>query len=179
MGRLVSAGAVKSRDTTENSKDQFSRRRGGRTCPRIVMQHHYHDHAKDPLFEDTPRDQGPRKGLPPSFPVKLHAMLTRVENSGQSDVISWQSHGRCFLVHDPNAFTEMLPNYFKLSKIASFQRQLNLYGFQRLTIRIDKNGYYHELFLRGRPDLVKCMQRVKIKGTGVRAKANPAQESRL
>ena len=49
----------------------------------------------------------------------------------------------------------------------------------RLTVGTDKGGYYHELFLRGRVDLVGMIQRVKVKGTGVRAKANPEEEPNL
>jgi len=49
----------------------------------------------------------------------------------------------------------------------------------RLTVGADKGGYYHELFLRNRVDLVATIQRVKVKGTGVRAKANPSDEPNL
>jgi HSF-type DNA-binding len=113
------------------------------------------------------------------FPVKLYEMLIRVEDEGLNRIVSWQPHGRCFVVHDPVQFKALLPNFFKLSKIASFQRQLNLYGFQRLTVGVDKGGYYNELFLRNRPDLVLKIQRVKVKGTGVRAKSNPKEEPNL
>jgi hypothetical protein len=89
---------------------------------------------------------------------------------------SWQIHGRCFIVHKPDKFKEILPRYFKLSKIQSFQRQLNLYGFQRLTVGADKGAYYHELFLRGRLDLVQKIPRAKVKGTKVRARSNPDEE---
>ena len=51
--------------------------------------------------------------------------------------------------------------------------------FRRLTVGLDKGGYYHELFLRDRLDLVALIQRVKVKGTGVRAKANPEEEPNL
>ena len=48
---------------------------------------------------------------------------------------------RCFLVHEPKQFAErVLPNYFRQSKFSSFRRQLNLYGFKRLTTGQDKNG---------------------------------------
>ena len=60
--------------------------------------------------------------------------------------------------------------------MTSFQRQLNLYGFQRITKGPDKDAYYHELFLRGRKDLVASIPRIKVKGTKVRAKANVAEE---
>jgi hypothetical protein len=53
---------------------------------------------------------------------------------------------------------------------------LNLYGFQRLTKGQDKGGYYHELFLRGKVFLSQNIQRVKVKGTKIRARSNPEQE---
>jgi hypothetical protein len=48
-----------------------------------------------------------------------------------------------------------------------------------LTRGRDKGGYYHELFLRGRVFLSHSIQRVKVKGTGVRARSNPDQEPNL
>jgi hypothetical protein len=55
--------------------------------------------------------------------------------------------------------------YFKQSKLSSFQRQLNLWGFQRVLDGIDRGGYYHELFLMGRPDLAKIMLRTRVRAT--------------
>lgn len=46
--------------------------------------------------------------------------------------------------------------------MSSFQRQLNLYGFVRITSGPDEGGYYHELFLRGRPKLCSYMRRVGV-----------------
>jgi hypothetical protein len=95
------------------------------------------------------------------------------------DLCSWQPHGRAFVVHKPTEFVSLLPKYFKLTKLASFQRQLNLYGFTRLTRGKDRGAYYHEMFLRGKPFLAYHIQRMKVKGTGVRARANPTQEPDL
>ncbi|CAB9525688.1 stress transcription factor B-2b [Seminavis robusta] len=82
-------------------------------------------------------------------------------------IVSWQSHGRCFLVHDKDAFVQrFLPSYFRQSKWASFQRQLNIYGFQRLTAGRDRGAYYHDLFVRGHPELATRIQRMKLKGIG-------------
>ena len=55
-----------------------------------------------------------------------------------------------------------MPNYFKQSRLSSFQRQLNLYGFSRVTNGPDAGGYYHELFLKGRPALAVHMRRVGV-----------------
>lgn len=144
----------------------------------ITVQHNYHDHS---LETETAADfaEEIRGGASSPFPIKLHEMLERVEADGNAHIVSWQPHGRCFVVHKPELFKAILPQYFKLSKIASFQRQLNLYGFQRLTRGLDKGGYYHELFVRGRAFLSHRIQRVKVKGTGVRARSNPEQEPDL
>ena len=55
-------------------------------------------------------------------------------------------------------------------------RQLNLYGFKRLTRGKDRGGYYHELFLRERKELSILMTRTKVKGTGCKAANNPEAE---
>jgi hypothetical protein len=141
----------------------------------IVVQHNYHDHSND--NRSAYQEQHPaRGGVTTPFPLKLHDMFENVDADGHSHIVSWQPHGRCFVVHKPKEFVKLLPNYFKLSKLPSFQRQLNLYGFQRLTRGKDRGGYYHELFLRGRQFLAHNIQRIKVKGTGVRARSNPEQE---
>ena len=141
----------------------------------IVVQHNYHDHSHDSRSwyqEEHPA----RGGVTTPFPLKLHEMLENAQADGHEHIVSWQPHGRCVVVHKPKEFVELLPHYFKLSKIASFQRQLNLYGFQRLTRGRDRGGYYHELFLKGRTFLAHNIHRIKVKGTGVRARSNPEQE---
>lgn len=124
----------------EPSRRLVSRRKTGPRPkhPHIITQHNYHDHSTDPVkdnehLESTHDKNGHSKQHHHmmAFPLKLYDMLERVEAEGSQSVVSWQSHGRCFVVHDVAQFKQLLPNYFKLSKIASFQRQLNLYGFQR------------------------------------------------
>jgi len=141
----------------------------------ITVVHNYHDHAKD-HSTDYQTEHPARGGVTTPFPLKLHYMLLSTAQEGMEHVVSWQPHGRCFVVHKPEEFTRMLPRYFKLSKLASFQRQLNLYGFQRLTRGQDRGGYYHELFLKDREFLAHSISRIKVKGTGVRARSNPDQE---
>ena len=90
-------------------------------------------------------------------------MLSEVDPS----VIGWLSHGRGFKIRDQKIFVDtVMQVHFKHTKITSFQRQLNLYGFRHITRGPDTGAYYHEFFLRDRPKLCLRMRRQKIKGTG-------------
>ena len=147
--------------------------------PHIVTKHDYHDHAADPpeiglSYDNHVTSKGDQSTT--AFPFKFFKMLLQIDKEGLSHIVSWQPHGRCFKLHCVDSFKTLLPRFFNQSKISSFQRQLNLYGFLRLTVGRDKGAYYHELFLRNRSDLASCIQRVKVKGTCVRAKSNPKQE---
>jgi hypothetical protein len=104
-----------------------------------------------------------RGGVTEPFPEKLHRMLQEVEEAGDVGIVSFFAHGRAFGVHDPERFvSEVMPKYFKQSRLSSFQRQLNLYGFTRIISGPDIGGYYHELFLQGRPSLCVHMRRVGV-----------------
>jgi len=66
---------------------------------------------------------------------------------------------------------------FDFLRSSSFQhRQLNLYGFSRLTAGRDKGAYYHAFFIRGERALCRNMVRQKIKGTKVRRTLAPEEE---
>jgi len=104
-------------------------------------------------------------------------MLSQMEKNETSHIVNWQPHGRCFVVHKPKEFVEeIMPGFFRQTKMTSFQRQLNLYGFARLTTGPDRGGYYHELFIRGRMDLCKSMIRTRVKGNGSKAASSPSTE---
>jgi hypothetical protein len=46
-----------------------------------------------------------------------------------------------FVVHNRTEFVKhIMPAFFRMSKYESFQRQLNLYGFNRITAGRDKGG---------------------------------------
>ncbi|CAB9496758.1 shock factor protein [Seminavis robusta] len=143
---------------------------------------HYHDHSSDLQVPNVGAAEGACSNPPPevSFPARLHYMLNELEKDGLSHIVSWQPHGRCFLVHDKKKFVDLvLRNWFRQSKYPSFQRQLNLYGFRRVTRGADKNGYFHELFLRQRPHLASRIQRVKVNGKGTRQASSPESEPNL
>lgn len=117
--------------------------------------------ADPPEFELARRRT--RGGVTEPFPEKLHRMLLEIEKDGNAHIISFFPHGRAFGIHDTDQFEEkIMPKYYKQSRLSSFQRQLNLYGFTRIVSGPDSGGYYHELFLKGRPALCTHMRRVGI-----------------
>lgn len=144
---------------------------------RHFVVHNYHDHANDQEGDGQTEPTDRRGGISISFPIKLHNILDQVEADGLSHIIAWQPHGRCFVIHKPKEFADhVMPAYFRQTKLTSFQRQLNLYGFNRITRGNDSGGYYHELFLRGKQFLCKQMTRTKVKGTKFKAASSPDQE---
>lgn len=121
-----------------------------------------------------PRKRG---GVAVPFPMKLHDLLENADKNGLINIVSWSPHGRCFAVHKSREFVaSVMPRWFRQTKLTSFQRQLNLYGFCRLTRGRDAGAYYHELFLRGKPYLCRAMLRTKVKGTGYKASSSPNSE---
>ena len=73
-----------------------------------------------------------RPGCTRLFPTKLYELLEEVGELGFSDAFSWLPHGRAFLIKDEDVFlTKVVTRRFKASKIRSFHRQLNLWGFHR------------------------------------------------
>jgi hypothetical protein len=118
-------------------------------------------------------------GASESFPEKLYNMLETCDREGLVDIVGWLSHGRAFAIHKPRLFvSRVLPRFFKQqTKLTSFQRQLNLYGFRRISDGPDLNGYYHKFFLRGRPGLTVNLRRiVRPKGSSPQAKGAPDPE---
>mmetsp|Transcript_19364 Transcript_19364/g.44892 ORF Transcript_19364/g.44892 Transcript_19364/m.44892 type:complete len:603 (+) Transcript_19364:203-2011(+) len=142
------------------------------TTTKKGVPHIYHDYSNVPDALNMVRKK--TGGVTQPFPEKLHTML---DNDDDPSVVGWLPHGRAFLVRKPAEFiTKIMPKYFRQTKLTSFQRQLNLYGFRRLTQGVDAGAYYHELFLRGRPQLCLRMQRQKIKGTGHKQPADVQTE---
>ncbi len=106
----------------------------------------------------------------PAFPWILHDMLGAATGEGFENIVSWQPCGLAFKVHDTRIFTEsIMPRHlFNQTQYKSFQRQLNIYGFRRLTSGSKKGAYTHELLIRGKPEVCRFMVRTKIKEKGSR-----------
>lgn len=76
-------------------------------------------------------------------------MLLEVEASGRDDVISFSNNGFAFSIKKPDIFfKEIVPLYFRQSRLSSFKRQLNLYGFELIANGPFKGAYVHEVRLK-------------------------------
>lgn len=111
-----------------------------------------------------------------NFPARLHDLLTFDE--GISDIITWLPHGRAWIVlKKPEFVAKVAPSHFSISKFESFTRQVNGWGFKRITQGPDINAYYHEMFLRGMPHLIQWMKRNSTTLQGRRKmRADPRDE---
>lgn len=91
-------------------------------------------------------------------------MLRTCAKEDKQDIVSWLSHGKAFKVHNVPVFvSEILPLYFNQTKYKSFQRQLNLWGFDRILSGSEKGAYEHIQFLREKPNLCHKLTRERAK----------------
>ena len=97
------------------------------------------------------------------FVMKLHLMLRRVEQTGDCSIVSWLPCGKAFRVHKRSEFVRhIVPFFFNQSKFKSFQRQLHLYGFDRIHRGDAAGAYKHPKFVKGIEKLCLSMKPRKI-----------------
>ncbi|XP_053139831.1 heat shock factor protein 2 isoform X2 [Hemicordylus capensis] len=102
----------------------------------------------------------------PAFLSKLWAL---VGDAPSNQLITWSQNGQSFLVLDEQRFSkEILPKYFKHNNMASFVRQLNMYGFRKVVhvdsgiVKLERDGpveFQHPYFKQGREDLLEHIKR--------------------
>lgn len=96
----------------------------------------------------------------PSFPAILHSILRRPD---LQDIVGWTPDGKSWRIVRPREFEiKVLPNYFNHSKYSSFLRQAHAWGFRsgepNPQLTDTYHSYYHELFLRDAPHVIKMME---------------------
>ena len=98
---------------------------------------------------------------PVTFPEKLFKLLLEAKKNGEDHIVSFTPNGTAFVIHDEEAFLKtIVPRYFKQTNIASFRRQLYLYGFAKCSEGRFR-GFAHVNFHRDRPDLLRMIRREK------------------
>lgn len=105
----------------------------------------YHDNSRvTPADVDAnPRARRANSKREPTFPMKLHSLLSDPEAEG---VIVWLPHGRAWKLIKADQFERvLLPRYFDHGNISSFMRQVNGWDFRRIVKGVDEQSYYHEV----------------------------------
>ncbi|TMW50483.1 hypothetical protein DOY81_004479, partial [Sarcophaga bullata] len=99
----------------------------------------------------------------PAFLAKLWRL---VEDPETNNLICWSKDGRSFIIQNQAQFArELLPLNYKHNNMASFIRQLNMYGFHKITsIDNDEMEFTHPCFKRNCPYLLEHIKR-KIAST--------------
>lgn len=104
-----------------------------------------------------------------NVPAFLTKLWTLVEDPDTDPLICWSPNGTSFHVFDQGRFSkEILPKFFKHNNMASFVRQLNMYGFRKV-VHIEQGGllkpekddteFQHPYFIRGQEHLLENIKR--------------------
>ncbi|KAL2093160.1 hypothetical protein ACEWY4_010472 [Coilia grayii] len=133
-------------------------------------------------MQESPGSIGVDGGYASNVPAFLTKLWTLVEDPDTNHLICWSATGTSFHVFDQGRFAkEVLPKYFKHNNMASFVRQLNMYGFRKV-VNIEQSGlvkperddteFQHLYFLQGHEHLLEHIKRkvsiVKSEETKVR-----------
>jgi hypothetical protein len=98
----------------------------------------------------------PQEGIA-SFIRKTYEIL---EEGKHTQIISWSDDGNYLVIKDAEEFSQkVLPIYFKHSNFTSFVRQLNMYNFHKKRSMTSEHIYFHELFKRGKVDMLRHIKR--------------------
>ncbi|XP_026320376.1 heat shock factor protein isoform X5 [Hyposmocoma kahamanoa] len=103
-----------------------------------------------------------------TVPAFLGKLWKLVNDSETNHLISWSPGGKTFVIKNQADFArELLPLYYKHNNMASFIRQLNMYGFHKITsvenggLRYEKDEieFSHPCFMRGHAYLLEHIKR--------------------
>ncbi|KAI4127898.1 MAG: hypothetical protein LQ338_002983 [Usnochroma carphineum] len=72
----------------------------------------------------------------------IHKLYNMLEDPSIQNLISWSSNNESFVMSPSAEFSKVLAQYFKHTNISSFVRQLNMYGFHKVS----------DVFHTGSPD---------------------------
>jgi HSF-type DNA-binding len=72
----------------------------------------------------------------------IHKLYNMLEDRSIQHLISWSNTNESFVMSPSNEFSKVLAQYFKHTNISSFVRQLNMYGFHKVS----------DVFHSGSPD---------------------------
>lgn len=127
----------------------------------------------DETSDSHHKEGGKNKEVRLPFPCKVYDMLDDADQKGFQHIVAWNTEGTGFMVQNKELFTnEIVPLYFNQTKYKSFQRQLSLYGFQRIANGKSKGLRYHKKLIRGSRHFCREMKPVGYKPRGLEKREN-------
>ncbi|EGT38457.1 hypothetical protein CAEBREN_21581 [Caenorhabditis brenneri] len=122
-------------------------------------------------YIDQLNNQGNVKVDEDKLPVFLIKLWNIVEDANLQSIVHWDESGASFHIADPYSFCRnVLPHFFKHNNLNSLIRQLNMYGFRKMT-PLSQGGltrtesdqdhleFSHPCFVQGRPELLSQIKR--------------------
>lgn len=99
--------------------------------------------------------------------IRLPDKLIQYLNNEVTPSLFWQPDGQGFSIDCDKIQSELLDQYFHGTKLSSFLRSLNRWGFKRLfyhSMPKSTLSFHHPLFCKGNPDLCKDMNMAPCSG---------------
>ncbi|KAF0690635.1 Aste57867_17984 [Aphanomyces stellatus] len=135
----------------------------------LHVPHHHHPSPSMHHHATTPPNMVASDGEPKYKEVKHRKVgvpkflryLFQILDTEDPSIIAWSSDGTSIQILDMTAVANIiLPKYFKHSNYASFQRQLNYFGFRKWTkSQTNICTFSHPEFIRQRPDRLCYIKR--------------------
>ena len=96
-----------------------------------------------------------------SLPKFIKALFLMVSDPETDHIICWADKAQGFRILNKEAFEDvLLPKYFQHKEFKSFHRQLNMYNFQKITLKEEEfMEFYHPFFDRNRPQMLERVVR--------------------
>lgn len=96
-----------------------------------------------------------------SLPKFIKALFLMVQDPETDHIICWAEKSQGFRILNKEIFEDvLLPKYFQHKEFKSFHRQLNMYNFQKITLKEEEfMEFFHPFFDRHHPHLLERVVR--------------------
>lgn len=120
------------------------------------------------IFENNVTNMRPTAtNIAANVPAFLSKLWKMVNDPDTDHLITWSPGGHSFIIQNEAQFWyNLLPIYYKHNNMSSFIRQLNMYGFHKISsenggMDCDKDEikFFHPFFQQDQPNLIKHIKR--------------------